>query len=47
MSNAEMTDFQTFEDTPFVQFWNEVLAPKFIRLKHTQRSCRSTPAEWW
>lgn len=22
------------EDTPFVQFWNEVLAPKFIRFKH-------------
>jgi ubiquinone/menaquinone biosynthesis C-methylase UbiE len=21
-------------DTPFVQFWNEVLAPKFIRFKH-------------
>ena len=22
------------EDTQFVQFWNEVLAPKFIRFKH-------------
>jgi ubiquinone/menaquinone biosynthesis C-methylase UbiE len=22
------------EDTPFVQFWNDVLAPKFIRFKH-------------
>jgi ubiquinone/menaquinone biosynthesis C-methylase UbiE len=22
------------EDTPFVQFWNEVLVPKFIRFKH-------------
>ncbi len=22
------------EDTPFVRFWNEVLAPKFIRFKH-------------
>ena len=22
------------EDTPFVQFWNEVLGPKFIRFKH-------------
>lgn len=22
------------EDTPFVEFWNEVLAPKFIRFKH-------------
>jgi hypothetical protein len=21
-------------DTAFVQFWNEVLAPKFIRFKH-------------
>lgn len=25
---------QPTEDTPFVQFWNEVLAPKFIRFKH-------------
>ena len=25
---------QPMEDTPFVQFWNEVLAPKFIRFKH-------------
>ena len=25
---------QPAEDTPFVQFWNEVLAPKFIRFKH-------------
>lgn len=24
----------TPEDTPFVRFWNEVLAPKFIRFKH-------------
>ena len=24
----------TAEDTAFVQFWNEVLAPKFIRFKH-------------
>jgi ubiquinone/menaquinone biosynthesis C-methylase UbiE len=22
------------EDTPFVRFWNEVLAPKFVRFKH-------------
>ena len=22
------------EDSPFVRFWNEVLAPKFIRFKH-------------
>ena len=25
---------QPMEDTPFVRFWNEVLAPKFIRFKH-------------
>lgn len=25
---------QTLEDTEFVKFWNEVLAPKFIRYKH-------------
>jgi ubiquinone/menaquinone biosynthesis C-methylase UbiE len=25
---------QTAEDTAFVRFWNEVLAPKFIRFKH-------------
>ena len=25
---------QTTEDTEFVKFWNEVLAPKFIRFKH-------------
>src|SRR5690606_35753942 len=25
---------QAPQDTPFVQFWNEVLAPKFIRFKH-------------
>ena len=25
---------QPMEDSPFVQFWNEVLAPKFIRFKH-------------
>jgi len=25
---------QTHEDTAFVRFWNEVLAPKFIRFKH-------------
>jgi ubiquinone/menaquinone biosynthesis C-methylase UbiE len=24
----------TAEDTPFVQFWNDVLAPKFIRFRH-------------
>ena len=25
---------QVTEDSPFVQFWNDVLAPKFIRFKH-------------
>lgn len=30
MSNAAAAD----EDTAFVKFWNEVLAPKFIRFKH-------------
>jgi ubiquinone/menaquinone biosynthesis C-methylase UbiE len=25
---------QSIEDTPYVQFWNEVLAPNFIRFKH-------------
>ena len=34
MSNTELTATQTIEDTPFVQFWNEVLAPKFFRFKH-------------
>ncbi|MFW6076956.1 MAG: class I SAM-dependent methyltransferase [Hyphomicrobiales bacterium] len=32
MSVQEQTP--TTEDTAFVQFWNEVLAPKFIRFKH-------------
>jgi ubiquinone/menaquinone biosynthesis C-methylase UbiE len=32
-SVAEAADLST-EDTPFVRFWNEVLAPKFIRFKH-------------
>jgi len=27
-------DTDTSRDTEFVQFWNEVLAPKFIRFKH-------------
>jgi SAM-dependent methyltransferase len=27
-------DTKTPEDTAFVQFWNEVLGPKFIRFKH-------------
>jgi ubiquinone/menaquinone biosynthesis C-methylase UbiE len=34
MNNVGPTVSQTMEDTPFVQFWNEVLAPKFIRFKH-------------
>ncbi|NNF79027.1 MAG: hypothetical protein HKN05_13445 [Rhizobiales bacterium] len=25
---------QQMEDTEFVKFWNELLAPKFIRFKH-------------
>ena len=32
-SVAKAADLPT-EDTPFVRFWNEVLAPKFIRFKH-------------
>ncbi len=34
MSNTELAASQAIEDTPFVQFWNEVLVPKFIRFKH-------------
>ena len=34
MSNVAPTVSPTMEDTAFVQFWNEVLAPKFIRFKH-------------
>ena len=34
MSNTELAASQAIEDTPFVQFWNEVLAPKFFRFKH-------------
>jgi ubiquinone/menaquinone biosynthesis C-methylase UbiE len=34
MSVTAQTDTQTAQDTPFVQFWNEVLGPKFIRFKH-------------
>lgn len=33
MNIAEKQPLQ-IEDTPFVQFWNDVLAPKFIRFKH-------------
>lgn len=32
---ADMTlEFPTTHDSEFVQFWNEVLAPKFIRFRH-------------
>jgi ubiquinone/menaquinone biosynthesis C-methylase UbiE len=34
MSNAAPVLSAPLEDTPFVRFWNEVLAPKFIRFKH-------------
>jgi len=34
MSNAEQVDTSIGEDSDFVQFWNETLAPKFIRFKH-------------
>ena len=34
MSTAELTASPASEDTAFGQFWNEVLAPKFIRFKH-------------
>lgn len=34
MSNAPAIAAPSPGDTPFVQFWNEVLAPKFIRFKH-------------
>lgn len=34
MNNAAPIIAPPMEDTPFVQFWNEVLAPKFIRFKH-------------
>lgn len=34
MSTVEATAAPDQEDTDFVQFWNEVLAPKFIRFKH-------------
>jgi ubiquinone/menaquinone biosynthesis C-methylase UbiE len=32
MTNADLSP--AADDTPFVQFWNDVLAPKFIRFKH-------------
>ena len=34
MSTAELTIRPQTDDTAFVQFWNDVLAPKFIRYKH-------------
>lgn len=34
MSNAAPNATPAVDDSPFVQFWNEVLAPKFIRFKH-------------
>jgi ubiquinone/menaquinone biosynthesis C-methylase UbiE len=34
MSMTSATVPQATEDTAFVQFWNDVLAPKFIRFKH-------------
>ncbi len=34
MSTTATTTSTTMRDTAFVQFWNEVLAPKFIRFKH-------------
>ena len=34
MSDVASPTLPRTEDTPFVQFWNEVLGPKFIRFKH-------------
>ncbi|MGE0733601.1 MAG: class I SAM-dependent methyltransferase [Alphaproteobacteria bacterium] len=34
MNSATATSVKSPTDTPFVQFWNDVLAPKFIRFKH-------------
>lgn len=34
MTTIAKTDPSSTHDTAFVQFWNEVLAPKFIRFKH-------------
>ena len=34
MNTAAQTITASAEDTAFVKFWNEVLAPKFIRFKH-------------
>jgi ubiquinone/menaquinone biosynthesis C-methylase UbiE len=32
--SVQTADLDQAADTPFVEFWNEVLAPKFIRFKH-------------
>jgi len=34
MAAVELATPLELQDTPFVEFWNEVLAPKFIRFKH-------------
>jgi ubiquinone/menaquinone biosynthesis C-methylase UbiE len=34
MNMTAQADIATAQDTEFVQFWNAVLAPKFIRFKH-------------
>ncbi len=34
MNQVAVAIAETAEDTAFVRFWNEVLAPKFIRFKH-------------
>lgn len=34
MNSTATVSTQTVEDTAFVQFWNEILAPKFIRFRH-------------
>lgn len=34
MTTIAQTDPPSTDDTAFVRFWNEVLAPKFIRFKH-------------
>ena len=34
MTTSACAERPASEDTPFVQFWNDVLAPKFIRFKH-------------
>ena len=34
MSDVASPTSPPTEDTAFVQFWNEVLGPKFIRFKH-------------